>query len=61
MTDARTCCASRPHGREVHQAAGQAFLPVLDQVVAALDRHEPSVRQSLTRLREALDAGSRPA
>lgn len=50
-----------PAGRAAHQAAGQAFLPVLDQVVAALDRHEPSVRTALARLREALDADGGPA
>ena len=50
-----------PAGRRAHQAAGKAFLPVLGHVVAALDRHEPSVRRALARLREALDADRRPA
>lgn len=44
-----------PAGRAAHQAAGSAFLPVLDQVLRALGEHEPSVRQALTRLRDALD------
>jgi len=50
-----------PAGRQAHEAAGKAFLPVLGHVVAALDRHEPSVRRALARLREALDADRRPA
>lgn len=49
-----------PAGRDAHQAAGQAFLPVLDQVVAALGRNEPTVRRAFGHLREALDATGRP-
>jgi DNA-binding MarR family transcriptional regulator len=43
-------------GHEVHQAAGAAFLPVLDRVVAALGRDEPGVRTALGLLHAALDS-----
>lgn len=45
-----------PEGHRAHQAAGSAFLPVLDQVVAALDRDEAKVRAALAALRIALDS-----
>ena len=44
-----------PAGRRAHQAAGMAFLPVLQRVVDRLGRHEPGVRRSLASLREAID------
>jgi DNA-binding MarR family transcriptional regulator len=43
-----------PDGRRAHLEAGRAFLPVLEQVVAALGRAEPSVRRALAELRGAL-------
>lgn len=43
-----------PSGRKVHQEAGEAFLPVLQRVVAALGPREPEVRQALRALRESL-------
>lgn len=41
-------------GRAAHQAAAEAFVPVLAEVVAELGRHEASVRLALARLRDAL-------
>lgn len=43
-------------GRAAHRAAGTAFLPVLDDVVAALGAEEPRIRRSLSGLLTALDA-----
>jgi DNA-binding MarR family transcriptional regulator len=45
-----------PAGRQAHAAAGRAFVPVLEDVVRALGRHEPSVRKSLTQLRRSIDS-----
>jgi DNA-binding MarR family transcriptional regulator len=45
-----------PEGRRAHQAAGAAFLPVLDEVVAALGGDEPAVRSALATLHAALDS-----
>ena len=44
-----------PAGRRAHQAAGAAFLPVLQRVVDRLGRREPGIRRSLASLREAID------
>lgn len=44
-----------PEGRQAHRAAGEAFLPVLAQVVAGLGPAETAVRQSLRTLLEALE------
>ncbi len=44
-----------PSGRSAHRAAGKAFLPVLDGVLAALGDDEPAVRRALTRLRVAME------
>lgn len=41
-------------GRDAHQAAGAAFLPVLERVRAQLGRHEEPVRDSLALLLHAL-------
>jgi DNA-binding MarR family transcriptional regulator len=41
-------------GRAAHQAAGNAFLPVLAQVEAELGQHEPAVRDALALLLGAL-------
>lgn len=43
-----------PSGRGAHRAAGAAFRPVLDGVVAALGRQEPTVRRALATLRRSL-------
>jgi DNA-binding MarR family transcriptional regulator len=48
--------ALTPAGRAAHQAAGEAFLDVLERVQTALGRAEPDVRRSLTTLRRAIDA-----
>jgi DNA-binding MarR family transcriptional regulator len=45
-----------PEGRQKHQAGVQAFIPVLDHVVAALGRNETAVRTALGALRAALDS-----
>lgn len=45
-----------PEGRRAHQAAGQAFMPVLDHVVAALGGNESAVRAALGDLHAALDS-----
>ncbi len=45
-----------PEGRLAHRAAGQAFMPVLDAVVATLGPDEPAVRSALGTLRIALDS-----
>jgi DNA-binding MarR family transcriptional regulator len=45
-----------PEGHEAHRAAGAAFLPVLDRVVAALGPDEPAVRTALGALHAALDS-----
>jgi DNA-binding MarR family transcriptional regulator len=50
-----------PEGRQVHQVTGQAFLPALEQVVAALGRDEPAVRAALGVLHTALDSLRDPA
>jgi DNA-binding MarR family transcriptional regulator len=42
-------------GRAAHAAAGARFLPVLDGVVTALGRKEPTVRRALGTLRQSLD------
>jgi len=42
-------------GRAAHRAAGARFLPVLDEVVRALGRREPTVRRALGDLRRSLD------
>ena len=47
--------ALTPEGRAVHQAAGQAFLVVLERVLDVLGPDEPGIRRSLTTLRQALD------
>ena len=44
-----------PSGRSAHRAAGKAFLPVLEGVLAALGDDEPAVRRALTRLRVAME------
>lgn len=44
-----------PEGRQAHRAAGEAFLPVLVQVVAELGTAEAAVRQSLRTLLDALE------
>jgi DNA-binding MarR family transcriptional regulator len=43
-----------PSGREAHRAAVEAFVPVLESVVAALGRHEASVRTALGRLHDVV-------
>ena len=43
-------------GRAVHAGAATRFVPVLGQVVTALDRPEPEVAAALASLRAALDA-----
>ena len=45
-----------PAGRRAHRAAGAAFLPVLERVVAALGEGEKSVREALGRLHHSLDS-----
>ena len=47
-----------PAGRAAHRAAGAAFLPALERVVATLDRREAGVRRSLRVLREAIDVAT---
>ena len=42
-------------GRRAHRDAGERFLPVLDQVEAALGRNEAAVMRSLDALRSAVD------
>lgn len=44
-----------PSGRSTHRAAGKAFLPVLEGVLAALGDDEPAVRRAVTRLRVAME------
>ena len=46
-------------GRAAHGEAGRRFLPVLDEVVAALGRREGAVRTGLRDLRDALDTVAR--
>ena len=43
-------------GRRVHRDAAARFVPVLGEVVGALDRPEPDVAAALASLRAALDA-----
>lgn len=50
-----------PAGHEAHQAAGACFLPVLEQVVAALGGNEPATRRAMATLRKALDSVDPPA
>lgn len=45
-----------PEGRRAHRAGGQAFMPVLEAVVAALGEDEGAVRSALGTLRIALDS-----